>query len=492
MNKKTFLNVALLFGAVAVQSADYSQPNIIFILADDWGWTDWQMNGSKYGSDLYETPCLNAMARQGLVFTQAYATPLSSPSRTALLTGKYPAARLHMHQAITGASVSNPVVPAEEKPARKTCFPQSLNHLPLEEITIAEELKRAGYKTFHFGKWHLGGKEYYPKQQGFDEQFAVGGAAPGPGGYFAPYRGMENVTALREGEYITERLTDEVCKTISSRKDKAFFIYMAHYNVHSPYQGRPDLVEKYRKKIKDTNPIRHTHPVMAAMVESLDASVGKVLDRVKEEGLEDNTIVIVMGDNGGVNWAGDRANPNLKVTSNTPLRGGKCCFYEGGVRVPLIIWAPSYVKGHREEDTPVHLVDFYPTLVEIAGGKVSDGKDVYDGVSILPLLENFGMPQRPIYCHFPRTAQIDVPVGGSSVRYGDYKLYRLYGFNEDGTDAYELYNLKEDLSETDNLISEQKDIALNMKTMLDEWLKETKALMPHPNPKYDADYKRKK
>jgi arylsulfatase A-like enzyme len=482
-----FIFTILLLGFGKSSIAQFSQPNIIFILADDWGWTDWQMNGNEYGSTFYETPNLNKLANDGIVFTQAYATPLCSPSRAALLTGKFPGARFHMHQAITGASVQEPVLPSVLSATQKTCFPESRNHLPLEEITIAEELQKAGYSTHQFGKWHLGSESYFPVHQGFDTQFAVGGAGPGRGGYFAPYQGLSNIQQGKNGEYITERLTGEVIQKMTEVKDKPFFIYMAHYNVHSPYEAKAQLIQKYENKSVNNSGNKHRHPIMAAMIESLDESVGKVLDKVKELGIEDNTIVVLMGDNGGIAWENDKRSKfkNTPITSNAPLRAGKACFYEGGVRVPLLIKYPNRIAAGRIENTPVHLVDFYPTLIEWANSTISSEKDAVDGVSLVSLLENkTALKERPLFCHFPRKKQVGAAVGGSFVRIGDYKLCRLYGLNHDASDKYELYNLKNDISETKDLSAEFPDVTKALKHVLNNWLEETGALVPHSNPNW--------
>ena len=484
---KNKLLIPVLIGIIFPLSRLVSEsPNIIFILADDWGWTDWEMNGDPKGSTFYETPNLNNLAQQGINFTQAYATPLCSPSRAALMTGKYPGARLHLHKAITGGSVSNPTLPAACETSNKTCYPENRNHLPLNEITIAEELKRFGYNTHHFGKWHLGNSNYYPIKQGFNSQFAVGGAGPGRGGYFAPYEGLSNIPQGPNGEYLAERLTDEVCKKIEQLKNDRFFIYFSHYNVHAPYQGKSNLVKKYEAKAKPNN--RHRHPVMAAMIESLDTSIGQVMAKLDQLKIADKTMLIVMGDNGGIHWANDKNNKykNINITSNAPLQAGKCCFYEGGVRVPLIIKYPEMISPGRIENTPVHLVDFYPTLVDLANGTISENKDVVDGVSLIPLLnQSAPLEDRPIFCHFPRKKQLGAPVGGSYVRKGDYKLCRLYGLNNDASDAYELYNIAADPGEKNNIISKHPELAESMIIMLSHWLDETGALVPHPNPKWN-------
>lgn len=482
---KNFLFLFIMSFITCTISFSQQKPNIVFILADDWGWTDWQMNGDANGSTFYETPHIDKLAQQGMYFEQAYAHPLCSPSRAALLTGKYPGARVHMHQAITGSSVAEPVVTAKAGVNLKTCFPQSRNHLPLDEITIAEELKRAGYKTFQFGKWHLGNSKYDPVKQGFDEQFAVGGAGPGSGGYFAPYSGLTDIPQGPDGEYIAERLTNEVCKKIEQMKDERFFIYFAHYNVHSPYEGKADLVSKYDAKSKADPTNKQRHPTMGAMVESLDMSVGKVMAKLDELGLSENTILVLMGDNGGVHWANDKNAKyiDIPVTSNAPLRAGKSCFYEGGVRVPLLVKYTGHITAGSKQNTPVHLVDFYPTFLELAGINASPTKDIMDGESITPLLFNTGnIVERPIFCHFPRTSQVGADVGGSYVRMGDYKLCRMYGLKNDASDAYELYNIRLDESESKDSAQYLTEIRDSLTQILNKWLIDTKALIPHPNP----------
>jgi arylsulfatase A-like enzyme len=262
---------------------------------------------------------------------------------------------------------------------------------------------------------------------------------------------------------------------------------MAHFNVHSPYQGKPDLVRKYDEKASKIPESKQRHPTMGAMIQSLDESIGKVNDKLKELGLQDNTIIIVMGDNGGVDWANDRKGDykGIPITSNYPLRAGKACFYEGGVRVPLLIKYPKVTKAGAIESTPVHLIDFYPTLLNYAKIQPSKEKDVIDGVNIRSLIEQKGtIEKRPLFCHFPRTKQLGAPVGGSFVRYGDYKLCRLYGLNDDASDAYELYNLKYDIRESKDSIQHLPEVTTKLKGMLNDWLKETKALVPHPNPNF--------
>ena len=266
---------------------------------------------------------------------------------------------------------------------------------------------------------------------------------------------------------------------------KPFFIYMAHFNVHSPYQGRTDYVNYYKDKIANDPDNKHRHPVMAAMVQSLDESIGKIMDKIDQLGIANNTILILMGDNGGVHWNNDNAYPSVNVTSNAPLRTGKSCFYEGGVRVPCLVKYTGKIAAGSTQNTPIHLIDFYPTLLEYAGTTPSAQKDVVDGVSIKSLLENTGaIAERPIFCHFPRRKQVGAPCGGSSVRKGDYKLYRFYDYLGDGVIKTELYNIANDISENNDIFGTQTAIENELNNLLDNWLTETGALIPQSNPNY--------
>ncbi len=457
-------------------------PNIIFILADDWGWTDWEMNGAQEGSNFYQTPAINELARAGIAFRQAYAYPLCSPSRAALLTGQYPGARLAMHQAITKKSVATPSVSKSCGKREKLCFPSSRNHLPLETLTIAEVLQSSGYRTFHFGKWHLGAKPYFPDKHGFEKQFAVGGAGPGRGGYFAPYQGLSDIPQGPDGEYLAERLTDEVIKTLAEMKNEKFFIFLAHYNVHSPYQAKPAYIQKYQnKKIIDQ---RHRHPVMAAMIQSLDESVGKISEALNQLGLVDDTILVLMGDNGGIHWQNDKKFPDTPITSNAPLRCGKACFYEGGIRVPLIIQYPKKISANQIEDTPVHIIDFFPTFAELGDAYDQTDSNQLDGTSLVPIFDGKEIKQRALFGHFPRRKQVGSPVGGSFIRRGDFKLYLHYGYNDDRSNKIELFNLKNDISETENLANKMPKERDAMVKELNQWLAETGALLPQKNLNY--------
>ena len=489
--RRKFLKIS---GAVAAQvmtpiglssalgrEADRKPPNIMFFLIDDMGW----MDSEVYGSTYYESPSQQRLAREGMMFTQAYVQPLCSPTRAAIMSGQYPGARLHMHKAITRGSRPNPKVPDSAGSRFKMCWPESRSNLPLNTRTIAEELKDAGYQTWFLGKWHLGNARYYPKKQGFDLNIAVGGAGPA-GGYFAPWR-IPEIDPGKNGEYICERLTKEACSLLETKgkSDKPFFMYFCHFNVHSPYQAKPELIAQYENKAPGKNGQRH--PIMGGMLHAMDDSVGTVLRKLDELGLAEETIVIFLSDNGGVHWANDKSPKykGLPITSNAPLRGGKCCFYEGGVRVPMIVRWPGKVEAGSRCGTPVHAVDIYPTLAELAGAK-PPGEKVLDGESIVPLLTGTGSLKREaLYCHFPRSSTTAGTVGGSFVRKGDYKLIRLWGEGTANTEhAYELYNLRNDLSESNNLAKKMPEKVKAMSAMLDKWLTETSALIPKPNPNY--------
>ncbi|QDV62864.1 Arylsulfatase [Crateriforma conspicua] len=456
-----------------------ARPNIIVFLVDDMGWTD----SSVYGSTFYETPNLSRLAGQGMRMTQAYAQPLCSPSRAALLTGKYPA-RIGMHQAITGQSKPNPIVPAAANPRQVVVWPQSRSHLPLSEQTIAEVLREVGYQTWFLGKWHLGAApRFWPQQQGFETVIGVGGAGPS-GGYFAP----NNIPALQpgpDGEYICERLTDEACSLISRRGDDPFFLYLSHFNVHSPYEAPAEQIERFAAKMDPAN--EHQNPVMAAMLYAMDQSLGKIMQRLDDEGIADDTWLFFLSDNGGIHWHNMKGQYAerfpVPVTSNAPLRGGKACFYEGGIRVPMVVRKPGKIAAGAVCDVPVHMIDLYPTLCQIAGADVPRELSV-DGVSLLPILTETGSLDRSrLFCHFPRSKTLAGTVGGSFVRDGDYKLIRLWFSGEQGTHAYELYNLKQDVGEQSNLAEQMPQKVAEMAEALDVWLEQTGALLPRLNPK---------
>ncbi len=431
-----------------------SKPNVVLILADDLGWKDL----SCYGSEFYETPNIDKLARDGVKFNQAYsACTVCSPTRAAILTGKYPA-RLHVTDWIPGQMPDNP----------KLIVPDWTKYLPLDEISLGRAFHNAGYATASIGKWHLGGEQYFPDKQGFDINLA-GTDAPNPKSYFAPYK----ITTLKEGpdgEYLTDRLGDEAEKFIETNKDKPFFLYFPEFAVHLPLQAKKKIVAKYEKKIRPG--MTQTNAIYAAMLESMDDTVGRVRRKLEELKLADKTIIVFASDNGG----------RVPTTSNLPLRVGKGSCYEGGTRVPFIVYWPNVTKAGSVCETPVISMDMYPTLLEIAGEK-SAGKKGVDGVSLVPLLKQNGKLKRDeLFWHYPHYQHYQL--GGATpygaIRKGDFKLIEFFDDMR-----VELYNLREDIGEQHNLASEMPEKVKELRNRLHDWRKQVGAQMPSRNPKYD-------
>jgi arylsulfatase A len=431
-----------------------ARPNVVFILADDLGWTD----VACYGSELYETPAIDRLAKGGMRFTQNYsACTVCSPTRACILTGKYPA-RLHVTDWIPGMMPQNP----------KMLVPDWTKHLPLEETTIADAFRAAGYATACIGKWHLGDEPYYPEKHGFDLNIA-GTAAANPTSYFAPWK-IATLTEGKDGEYLTDRLGDEAVRFIEGSKDRPFFLYLSHFAPHLPVQGKPELVAKYRKKLHPG--LKQRNPGYAAMIESVDQTVARVRRTLDDLGLAERTIVIFTSDNGG----------RVPTTSNLPLRAGKGSCYEGGTRVPLIVHWPGVTRPGSTSDVPTISADFYPTLLEMAG--VPDKPDHHpDGTSLVPLLRQAGnLPDRALYWHYPHHQHYQqggaMPYG--AIRAGDYKLIEF--FDDMRT---ELYNLKDDIGEQHDLAARMPDKVKTLRDQLHNWRTQVGAQMPTPNPNYD-------
>ena len=465
------IHLITLFGCVSVLAGD--KPNVVFILADDLGWADI----GCYGSTFYETPHLDSLAKQGVRFTDAYAAcNVCSPTRASILTGKSPA-RLHLTDWLPGRP---------NRPDQKLNRPEFQMFLPLEEVTLAEALRDAGYQTAFIGKWHLGeSTNHWPTQQGFDVN--IGGSRAGsPGTYFSPYR-LSNLTDGPPGEYLNERLTDEALKFLDRAADnkKPFLLYFSQYAVHTPLQAKPEVVEKYKAKATKLNasrekflpdhgrPVRQVqdHPVYGAMVESLDDSVGRVMARLKELNLETNTIVIFTSDNGGLSTA--EGSP----TANLPLRTGKGWAYEGGVREPLLIKWPGVIAPGSVSHAQTISADFYPTILQMLGLPARPAQH-RDGASIVPALKGGTLPERPLFWHYPHYSnQGGTPHG--AVRVGDFKLIEWF---EDM--SVELYDLKSDLGEQHNLAKENSSKASELTKLLHDWRKQVNAQMPTANPNY--------
>jgi arylsulfatase A-like enzyme len=463
MSHRHFVLALAAFALAAPAIA--TPPNVVIILMDDLGGRD----VGCYGSTYYHTPNIDRLATNGVRFSDAYAAcPVCSPTRASILTGKYPA-RLHLTDFLYGRP---------DRPDQRLLKPNTLRQLPLEEVTLAEALKSAGYTTGHVGKWHLGGPGFLPTDQGFDVNVA-GGAAGSPPTYFAPFKnargqfltGLENAPA---GEYLTDRLTSEAEKFIEMNKDRPFFLYFAHYAVHIPLMAKPEVVAKYSSGGK---PGTQNNPIYAAMVESMDDSVGRVMKKLADLELTERTIVIFTSDNGGLSVL---EGPNTPATSNLPLREGKGYLYEGGIREPFIISGPGVTKPGTTCKTPVCSIDLFPTVLNLCGVK-SDVK--VDGINIAPLLrgEKVERPDDALYWHYPHYSN----QGGrpcSAIRWGGLKLIK---FHETG--RMEVYDVETDVGETYNVISNGSNMSIFRKIMsgkLDAWLKSVDAQMNQPNPKY--------
>ncbi len=477
MKRRNFLKM-MGMGAFALSPAGYlmagesskRKPNIIFILIDDMGWRDL----GCYGSTFYETPNIDRLAAQSMVFSDAYTCgPNCAPTRASLMSGQY----TPRHGIITvGSSERGP------KHLRKLIPQENKTVLDAGITTLAEAIKPAGYVSASMGKWHLGNDpEHGPVGQGFDVN--VGGYEAGhPRSYFSPYKNPELQDGPK-GEYLTDRLTDEALKFIEANQDKPFFLYLPHYAVHTPLQAKKEMIAKYKAKEPSSG---QGNPTYAAMIESTDQGVGRMMAKLDQLGLADDTIVIFSSDNGGVGGYKPLGIKGGEITSNAPLKGGKGMLYEGGVRVPLFVRWPSVVKPASRCDEPVITVDFYPTLLEMtwAAGQVNQP---LDGKSLMPLLKGSeSFSRQAIFWHFPAYLQggggtwRTTPAG--AVRAGRWKLIEFF---EDP--SIELYDLVRDIGEKHNLAGKMPEKAKELHNLLKKWRKSVNAEVPtRQNPDYRA------
>ncbi|MDP8244902.1 MAG: sulfatase [Candidatus Hinthialibacter antarcticus] len=455
--------------AARSSSTSKRPPNIVFFFIDDMGWRDLGCMGSEF----YSTPNIDRLSRQGMTFTNAYANaPNCAPTRACLLSGQY----TPRHGVYTVGS-------SARKPDNKRKLVPVTNNqtLATDNLTFMEALKPAGYASVSIGKWHLGATpETLPTGQGFDQN--IGGTHSGSpnGGYFPPYKN-KNLSDGPEGEYLTNRLTDDAVAFIETNKDRPFFLYLSHYAVHTPIQAKPEIAQKYERK-----PPRHgqENADYAAMIESVDDSVGRVLETLDQLGLSGDTVVVFTSDNGGHGC----------ITSNQPLHGAKGMLYEGGIRVPAMVRWPGKTQPGSVCDTPIISIDFYPTFLELAGLSAPEGK-ILDGQSITPLLAQTGTLKRgSLFWHFPayleqyscndgpwRTTPVSV------IRKGDWKLLEF--FEPEGTpNRLELYDLKNDLSETTDLAKHEPDKTRELLDDLRAWRDSVNAPVPtQADPNYEPD-----
>jgi arylsulfatase A-like enzyme len=457
----TRLLIALLVLAAGGAARAADRMNVVLVVIDDLGGRDLGCCGSTY----HHTPHLDRLAAGGMRFTDACAAcPVCSPTRAALLTGKYPA-RLNLTDWLPGRP---------DRPDQMLLRPVINQQLPPGEATLAEVLRGAGYATASVGKWHLGGADFAPQQRGFGLNVA-GDEAGSPRSYFAPFRGkdgrfMPGLEKAPEGEYLTDRLTAEAETFLERNRDRPFFLYLAHYAVHIPLRAKEDLVKKYPT---GGPPGTQNNPIYSAMIESVDESVGRILRKLDELKLAGRTAVLFTSDNGGLSV---REGPDTPSTTNAPFREGKGFLYEGGLRVPLLVRWPGLTRPGSVCAAPVSSIDLFPTIVDLL--KVECGVKP-DGVRLGPVLRGEGDIHRDaLFWHYPHYSNQGGRPGGA-VRAGDFKLVEFY---EDG--RRELFNLREDPGETRNLIEERPEKARELAGKLDARRREVGARMPRPNPDY--------
>lgn len=477
--KLAFTLVLCLLGSIAF-AADTPKPNVIVILVDDLGWMDLSCQGSDY----YQTPAIDQIAREGMRYTNGYAAcAVCSPTRAALQTGRYPHRvgvtdwiRSRFQRGQLGTPDQNPIAFVGGKNNAFLCPPNPywMEH---EEVTIAEALKGRGYQCGYIGKWHLGDPAWYPPGQGYDEN--KGGCDYGqPPSYFDPYnqpkgrhqslrQGIHNLPGRKKGEYLTHREGDEAEDLIRAwhQKKQPFFLMLGHYAVHTPIQALPEVAAKYKREKKPNN------AKYAAMVESVDDSTRQILATLKELKIDENTLLIFTSDNGGLDHNGS-------PTENAPLRSGKGYAYEGGIRVPFLVRWPGVIPAGKVSDMPVCSIDVYPTVVE-ASGPLPPSDRVLDGLSLLPHLKSGGtteLERDELLWHFPHYRHKPGPY--SIIRKGNYKLIKFWA------GPHELFDLSKDLGETRNLAAEMPEKVVELDALLLKRLQETGAKLPRKNPAY--------
>lgn len=461
-------------------------PNIVFILADDLGWSDTTLYGT---TKFYETPNMQRLAERGMNFHNAYAAaPICSPTRASIMTGLYPG-RIGF-TAPNGADQEERLearLIERSTPTQKSQQAKSVSRLKLEYVTLGEAFQQAGYVTGHFGKWHLGPEPFDPLHQGFSVDIPHW-SGPGPSSYLAPWKAPRFKLPAQPGDHVEDLMAEQAVRFIREHQHEPFYLNYWAFSVHSPWQAKPGLIEKYRRKADPNSDQRN--PVYGAMVQSLDEAVGRLLDTLDELKLTDKTIIVFFSDNGGVDWfepaMKTEAGMDSPPTSNTPLRAGKATLYEGGTREPCAIVWPGHVKPGSQSDAFISTIDLYPTLLAMTGVPVPIGVQ-FDGVNQVPALLGAGTPRTTAFCYYPHysvTKHGGTTVPGIWVRQGDWKLIRLFNDAEDQSDRFELYNLRDDLGETKNLAAPIPDKVQELNALISQHLAETHTLVPGKNPAY--------
>lgn len=487
---QNFSVCAITFTTAQIQeiSASPAKMNVIFILADDLGWRDCTVNGP---STLYQTPNLERLAKRGVTFSRAYsASPLCSPTRSSILTGQTPA-----RTGITApvghlpVLIMKPTVMPKAQPGDKALQCQSATRLDTNIPTLGKLVKANGYATAHFGKWHLGSEPYSPLQHGFDVDMPHW-PGPGPAGsYVAPWK-FPDFKENYAGEHIEDRMSEEAVKWLKSiKKDQSFYMNYWMFSVHAPFNAKEKLVEYYRNKIDTTQALRSS--TYAAMVHSMDDAIGTLLDEVDRQGIADHTAIIFIADNGGNMY--DHLKETTKdgkeyttfATSNAPLRGGKATVFEGGIRVPCIIVWPGITNAGTRSEAMIQTTDFYPTILANLGIAIPKNHPV-DGYNITPAMEGKSWIRKSMFTYFPHAPRVpDWLPPAVDVHVGDWKLIRLFYQGENGKHGYMLYNLKEDIGETNNLAAKYPEKVKEMDRLITTYLKDAKTVVPLPNPDFD-------
>ena len=472
--------LALVFILPNCSTASPARPNIVFILADDLGWADTTLYGQ---TKFHQTPNLERLAKRGVVFTRAYsASPLCSPTRSAILTGLSPARtgittpNCHLPQVVLEATTGKSAAPDQ-----KSIQPVPPTRLKPEYRTLAESLNEAGYATGHFGKWHLGPEPYSPLQQGFDVD-RPHWPGPGPAGsYVAPWKFKDfDADPGEPHQHIEDRMAKEAVAWMEKNKGGPFFLNYWMFSVHAPFDAKKALIEKHRARVNPNDAQRC--PTYAAMVESMDDAIGTLLDALDRLKIADNTIIIFTSDNGGNMYNEVDGTP---PTSNRPLRGGKATLFEGGTRVPCVVVWPGITRAGTRSDAMIQSEDYYPTLLAGLGLASAPGQR-FDGVNVLPAFRGEAFGRGATFQYFPHNPPVpDWLPPAISVHRDDWKLIRIFHGGEKGAHRYLLFNLRDDLGEKNNLAAQKPELVAEMDALITRFLADTKAVVPMPNPAFD-------
>lgn len=475
------LSFVMMSTALAVESQDLPRrPNVVFILADDLGWSDTTLYGT---TNFYRTPNLQRLASRGMTFTRAYsASPLCSPTRASILTGLAPS-----RHGITSPNCHTPVVRLKAELKKRAAAnqrviqPDSVSRLDRSYTTIAESLKSAGYATGHFGKWHLGAEPYSPIEHGFDVDVPHW-PGPGPAGsYVAPWKFPDfDHDPEIPNEHIEDRMAKEAVAFMRQHRDEPFFLNYWMFSVHAPFDAKQELIREYELRVDATDQQRC--PTYAAMIQSMDDAIGTLLDELDRLGISDQTIIIFASDNGGNEY---NIVEGQRPTSNRPLRGGKATMHEGGVRTPAIIAWPNKVEPGSRSDAIIQSMDYYPTLLEMLDLKTDD--QPFDGISLLPALRGEPLDRSAIFTYFPHNPPVPDWIPPSiSVHQGAWKLIRIFHGGDAGTHEYRLFNLRDDIGEQTNLADRFPKRVLELDRLIEAHLQSTSAITPQPNPNFDS------